>query len=331
MHDKIMSTGDAMNNKTLSDEKWDNLNNYSSIVAIYPNGQRVTLSYVDKTLPNADWKIKDAQDYYESTMAVNGVTIETTSDTLTGKDKLKTTPEWSSIREKLSTPIIKDKLFKELLSSLQTKNISSIVINDLLNEWDIKKNENDFITLVKNTFSSKDQTLIFEAVKLIKKEHSAPQKEDKPEVPYYNHPIIIASYAIQLKLDVDTVIAALLHDVIEDTSVTAEQLQKIFSQKSVDYVVQLTKKADEQRETYLSRYKSYPENIKIIKSLDRFHNLLRAFTFIDKPNYWQRYINETEKYFYDDFISNQKLEAFALKFHMYLEELKKLLATTKSI
>ena len=321
-----MSTEDAMNNKTLSDTKWDNLHNYSSIEAIYPNGQRITLSYIDATLPNAEWKIKDAQDYYASTMAVNGVTIETTSDTFTGKDQLKEVKEWSSIRESLTKTTINDELFKKLLGSLQTKNISSVIISDLLKEWDIRKNENNFIDIVKKTYSPTEQTLILKALELIKKVHSAPQKDDKPEVPYYNHPVVVATYAIQLKLGSDAVIAALLHDVVEDTAVTPDQLRKVFSQKSVDYVIQLTKKKDEDRNVYLSKFPSYTDDIKLIKALDRYHNLLRAFTFMDKPKYWEQYINETEKYFYPEFMKNQTLLPFVLKFYMYLEELKKLLA-----
>lgn len=314
-----------MNNKETFENDWDNLNNYSSIEAIQPNGQRETLTYIDKTLPNAAWKIKDAQDYFESTVAMNGITHETVSSTLIGKEQLKNVREWSSIRKSLINPDINDEKFKSLLTILDSKNISSIVINDLLNELNIKKNESNFIGLVKKTFSSNEQTLIFKAVKLIKKVHSDSQKKDKPEVPYYNHPIMIATYAIQLKLDSDAVISALLHDVIEDTPVTPDQLKKDFSQKSVDYVIQLTKNKEEDRDVYLSKFPGYTGEVKLIKALDRYHNLLRAFTFINNPKYIERYINETEKYFYSEFMNTEALLPFGLKFYQYLEELKKLL------
>jgi (p)ppGpp synthase/HD superfamily hydrolase len=123
------------------------------------------------------------------------------------------------------------------------------------------------------------------------------------------------------------VLAALLHDVLEDTEVTEVKLREMFSQQSIDYVVQLTKKKEESREIYLSKFSSYPETTKLIKALDRYHNLLRAFTFIDNPTYLTRYINETEKYFYPEFLKDQTLSLFILKFHLYLEELKKLLAS----
>lgn len=315
-----------MNNKTLS---WDNLKNYSSVVAIYPNGRQVTLSYIDRTLPAAQWKELDALHYFGETGATKGIPLELVSDSLIGKDQLKEVKEWSVIRASLIQTTINDESFKSLLLSLESKNISSVVINDLLKEWDIKKNESDFISAVEKTYIPSEKTLIFKALELIKRVHATPQKDDKPDLPYYNHPVVVATYAIQLGLDSNAVIAALLHDVIEDTDETETMLRITFPEKSIDYVVKMTKKKEEERDTYLGKFSTYSEEVKTLKSLDRFHNLLRAFTFINKPKYWERYINETEKHFYPEFMKNQLLSPFVLKFYRYLEELKKLLASSQ--
>ncbi|MDR2410905.1 MAG: hypothetical protein LBE13_22725 [Bacteroidales bacterium] len=56
-------------------------------------------------------------------------------------------PEWSTVRESLARPRIADILFKKLLVSLQVKDISAVVLKDLLEEWDIKNNEAVFTNI----------------------------------------------------------------------------------------------------------------------------------------------------------------------------------------
>ena len=50
--------------------------------------------------------------------------------------------------------------------------------------------------------------------------------------PFFNHPFHVALILAELELDVDTIAAGLLHDVIEDTEVTHEQLKKSLVSKS---------------------------------------------------------------------------------------------------
>ena len=59
--------------------------------------------------------------------------------------------------------------------------------------------------------------------------------------PYVSHPTAVAGILANLKMDVDTLIAALLHDVIEDTSINREQITKQFGIKVTNIVDGVTK------------------------------------------------------------------------------------------
>ena len=62
--------------------------------------------------------------------------------------------------------------------------------------------------------------------------------------PYFSHPVEVAGLMTDLKLDQDTVITALLHDTVEDTLVTIEDIEKNFGSdiaKLVDGVTKLSK------------------------------------------------------------------------------------------
>ena len=116
--------------------------------------------------------------------------------------------------------------------------------------------------------------------------------------PYIVHPIAVAIILAELRLDTETIIAGLLHDVIEDTHYTYEDIQENFSTEVADLVQGVTKllqqqvgyakgsnekTADEkqlikqkiQAETYRKMFVSMAKDIRviIIKIADRLHNM----------------------------------------------------------
>lgn len=58
--------------------------------------------------------------------------------------------------------------------------------------------------------------------------------------PYWTHPISVAKYVMMVTDDEETIVAALLHDVVEDTQVTIEQIEEQFGAKVAEYVYFLT-------------------------------------------------------------------------------------------
>lgn len=101
--------------------------------------------------------------------------------------------------------------------------------------------------------------------------------------PYHVHPIAVARLVIQLRLDEDAVIAALLHDVIEDTAVSLEELTERFGEEVaalVDGVTKLDKlrfrtKEDRQAETLRKMIVATAKDVRVllVKLCDRLHNM----------------------------------------------------------
>ena len=90
---------------------------------------------------------------------------------------------------------------------------------------------------------------------------------DKGGVPYILHPVHLAE---QMEDEYSTCVA-LLHDVVEDTQVTLEELEKIFPPEVTQAVAVMTHKKDEPYLEYVERVKHNPI-AKIVKLADLRHN-----------------------------------------------------------
>lgn len=102
--------------------------------------------------------------------------------------------------------------------------------------------------------------------------------------PYINHPLNVACILAALELDKETVIAGLLHDVVEDTEYTIEDIEKIFGKDVavlVDGVTKIGKvsiqkdKIEIQAENLRKMFLAMAEDIRVIliKLADRLHNM----------------------------------------------------------
>ena len=110
--------------------------------------------------------------------------------------------------------------------------------------------------------------------------HSQLRKSGEP---YITHPIAVAEIVADLELDIDSVVAALLHDCIEDTASTHEEIAKRFNPtvaELVEGVTKLTKmqfvtKEEEQMENLRKMLMAMSRDIRVIliKVCDRLHNM----------------------------------------------------------
>ncbi|MEE8118949.1 MAG: RelA/SpoT family protein, partial [Gammaproteobacteria bacterium] len=101
--------------------------------------------------------------------------------------------------------------------------------------------------------------------------------------PYITHPVVVASILADMHMDVSTVIAAILHDVLEDTPVTKDDITEEFGEEIaqlVDGVSKLTQikfksKAEAQAENFRKMLLAMVQDIRVIlvKLADRLHNM----------------------------------------------------------
>src|SRR5262245_54479172 len=100
--------------------------------------------------------------------------------------------------------------------------------------------------------------------------------------PFIDHPVAVAGILLDLRLDVASIAAALLHDVVEDTSVTKEQVEQAFGHEVahlVDGVTKLTAleaqtKEEAQVGTYRKMFIAMADDprVVLVKLADRLHN-----------------------------------------------------------
>ncbi len=119
------------------------------------------------------------------------------------------------------------------------------------------------------------------AYNMAKTAHSGQLRMDGS--PYVTHCIAAADISVDMGLDEDSIVAALLHDVIEDTSLTHEDVAKQFGTAVADIVegvskltrVQYTSKEDEQMENLRKMLMAMAKDIRVIliKIADRLHNM----------------------------------------------------------
>ncbi len=130
-------------------------------------------------------------------------------------------------------------------------------------------------------FSESKRELLLRAYDYADKWHQD-QKRASGE-PYIIHPCAIAKILIDLGMDVDTIAASLLHDVIEDTPVTYEQMAADFSVEIADLVngvtklerIEFTSREEFQAESLRKMFLAMARDIRvlIIKLADRLHNM----------------------------------------------------------
>lgn len=152
---------------------------------------------------------------------------------------------------------------------------------------------------INQIYTDKDEEMLVKAYHYAKVAH-ANQKRASGE-PYFIHPCEVADILIDLGLDAATVAAALLHDVIEDTEATAEDIQREFGDEVLALVSSVTKlekivfksKEEENAENFRKIFVAMAKDVRviIIKLADRLHNM-RSLNFLSQERQ-QRMANET--------------------------------------
>jgi len=119
--------------------------------------------------------------------------------------------------------------------------------------------------------------------------------------PYITHPLAVASILSQWRLDAQGLAAALLHDVMEDTSVTKIELESTFGKPVADMVdgvskldqIEFTSREDAQAESFRKMLLAMARDVRVIliKLADRLHNMRTLDAMA--PNHRKRIAHET--------------------------------------
>lgn len=101
--------------------------------------------------------------------------------------------------------------------------------------------------------------------------------------PYITHPVAVACILVEMKLDYETLMAALLHDVIEDTPATYQDMEQLFGKSVAELVEGVSKldklkfrdKKEAQAENFRKMIMAMVQDIRVIliKLADRTHNM----------------------------------------------------------
>ena len=149
----------------------------------------------------------------------------------------------------------------------------------------------DLITKIKETCPGMDLGRIRAAYDMARLAHSGQLRKDGS--PYVTHCVAAADITVDMGLDEDSIVSALLHDVIEDTNLTHDDIARQFGDAVADIVegvtkltrVQYTSKEDEQMENLRKMLMAMAKDIRVIliKIADRLHNMrTMAYQSADK-------------------------------------------------
>ena len=126
-----------------------------------------------------------------------------------------------------------------------------------------------------------DMAVIDRAVEYAGSKHIAQKRKDGS--PYIIHPLAVAEVVAEMGLDTDAILGALLHDCIEDTDASHDEIEKLFGQTVAELVEGVTKltranfssSEQEQMENLRKMFMAMSKDIRVvlIKIADRLHNM----------------------------------------------------------
>ena len=160
------------------------------------------------------------------------------------------------------------------------------------------------IQAIRKYHPSDDTTMVEKAYRIARRMHEGQLR--KSGEPYIIHPLRVAIILAELQMDKEAIVAGILHDVVEDTSMTLEELRAEFGSDVallVDGVTKLTRlsfsgdKVELQAENLRKMFLAMAKDIRviIIKLADRLHNM-RTLQFM-KPEKQKEKSRETLEIF----------------------------------
>ncbi len=147
--------------------------------------------------------------------------------------------------------------------------------------WQPEESYAELENKLKEYYPRVDTKRLREAFDFARKAHEGQLRKDG--TPFITHPVAAAMICAEMGLDEDSAVACLLHDTIEDTDATYEQIEHLFGTQVADLVEAVTKltrvvytsKEEEQMENLRKMLMAMAKDIRVIliKIADRLHNM----------------------------------------------------------
>ncbi|MBN2531579.1 MAG: HD domain-containing protein [Spirochaetales bacterium] len=162
--------------------------------------------------------------------------------------------------------------------------------------------------------------MIFKAIEYAAKAHKG-QFRKGTRIPYIFHPVNVAQRLLEHNYPDDLVIAGLLHDTIEDTPVTADDIRKKFGDAIADLVIGASEKNrketwENRKKETLEKLKTAPHDLLILSCADKLDNICSIKRDLRKlgESLWERFNQpgEKQKWYYKNLaqLFKQRLKEF---------------------
>ena len=140
---------------------------------------------------------------------------------------------------------------------------------------------------------------VLKAVAFAAEKHKLQMRTNPQKTPYIIHPLGVADQVMRIGhvYDTDVLIAALLHDVLDDTGTTREEIASQFGEKVASYVEEMTEdlklSSKERKKLQIIHALHQSQGASFIKLSDKLHNLNTLMT--DPPAGWSQ--DQMDQYF----------------------------------
>jgi len=122
------------------------------------------------------------------------------------------------------------------------------------------------------------------------------QFRKKTKIPYITHPFMVACLLMKEQCSEEVIIAGLLHDLVEDTPVTLQQIEAEFGKKVAGIVSACTEPDgrltwEERKESTIQKLRNAPEEVKYVACADKLHNISSMIADYQKcgDRLWKRF------------------------------------------
>lgn len=154
--------------------------------------------------------------------------------------------------------------------------------------------------------------VIEKALKIAAKAHKNQYRKGS-DIPYVTHPVAVGMILLKAGYNDELVAAGILHDTVEDTELTLDDLERLFGKNIADIVAGCSEPDKslswEQRKEHTIEYlKTAPEDIRVVACADKLHNIQSIASDIEQygDKVWERFKRgkEQQEWYYTNVIDS---------------------------